>query len=89
MPFFAHFIGRWIFPADGFHVETIMGEGFVNLVAYLKTVDMDAWPNLRYKVGRTGTIDGSHLCHSLLNDTLNGSSPAGMNGANGLMGFVV
>ena len=74
---------------DGCHVETRLSEGLIDLVAHLKTVKMYAWANLGLEVTGVGAVGGLHICDGFLRDTCYGATPPGVDGANGVMSFVV
>ena len=78
-----------IMTADGLHVKPFISKGFIDLVAYFKAVEMDARTNLYNDIRRLSAIDGGHLLYSQFSDTLNGTSPASMNGTGGMVHSVI
>ena len=74
---------------DGRHVEPCLGKGIVNLIAYLETVETNAWANLSNGIRRMCAIDLRHLMDGFFYDTLHGAPPSSMNGTGGMMRRVV
>ena len=76
-------VGGRLLPADKFHGEVLGAKGLIHLVAHLEAVEADARPYLRYDVGGTGAIGGSHLANGSLGNAPQRSPPAGMDGTDG------
>ena len=75
--------------ADSFHGETCGRKGVIDLVAHLETLDVNTRTYLGNDVGRTGAVNGSHLCYGLLDDALHCSPPTSVNSTDSTMHSVV